>query len=265
MTRRARENSLTGIYHVMLRGINRQEIFHDRDDYWKFIKILYQQVNPKDMTGQPLPPRCDFYAYCLMPNHVHLLVKAGNELLGNLIKSIGIAYAAYYNKRYVRVGHLFQDRFRSEPVNDINYFITLIRYVHQNPVAGGLTKCVADYPWSSWLEYLSPERCQMPVCTTSAVIKRFSLDELKELVDEPLAKSAVVLEFDKEERDKLAEEDLRDFLTEFFGFSDHRAFKRLSDSQLEVILKIAHNHGFSIRRLAHFTGLTTHAIYKSIR
>ena len=265
MSRKPRETSLTGIYHVMLRGINRQDIFTDRDDYWKFIKILHQQVNPKDELGQPLPPRCYIYAYCLMPNHIHLLIRNKTESIGSIIKSIAIAYAAYFNKRYERVGHLFQDRFKSEPVNDMNYFLTLIRYIHQNPIAGGITKRVGDYPWSSWIEFLTPEKCQMPVCTTNAVTKRISLDELKALVDEPLPKSAVALEFDKEDNDTnlIIEEKFNRFLDDNFDISDPQSLRDLPESQLHEILQAAISSGFSIRRLAHFTGLSRYAIQKS--
>ena len=211
MSRKSRQISPTGMYHVMLRGINRQDIFLDQEDYWKFIKILHQQANPKDELGKPLPPKCYFFAYCLMPNHIHLLIRQQDESIGSIIKSIGIAYASYFNRRYERVGHLFQDRFRSEPVGDMNYFLTLVRYIHQNPVAGGLTRLVKEYPWSSWIEFESPEKCKMPVCNTTAIFKKVSLDELKGLVNEPLPKSAVALESGKEDRDRLAEEKLRIF------------------------------------------------------
>ena len=265
MARKARETSLTGIYHVMLRGINRQDIFLDSEDYWKFVKILHQQVNPKDELGSPLPSKCDIYSYCLMPNHLHLLIRNRTEELGSIVKSIGIAYASYFNKRYERVGHLFQDRFRSEPVNDMNYFVTLIRYIHQNPVAGGLAKRVEDYPWSSWIEFESPAKCRMPVCATSVITHRISMDELKSLVNEPLSKAAVVLEFSKEERDQQAEEDLRAFLTTHFGITDPQELCDLPESKRDAILQAAHHMGVSIRRLAQLTGLTAYTIHKSVR
>ena len=265
MTRKPRETSLTGIYHVMLRGINRQDIFIDRDDFWKFIKTLHQQVNPKDELGRSLTPRCNIYSYCLMPNHIHLLIRNKTESIGSIIKSIAITYAAYFNKRYERVGHLFQDRFKSEPVNDMNYFLTLIRYIHQNPIAGGITKRVEDYPWSSWIEFLTPEKCQMPVCTTNAVTKRISLDELKALVDEPLPKSAVALESDNEDNDTnlIIEEKFNRFLDDNFNISDSQSLRNLPEAQLHEILQAAISSGFSIRRLAQITGLSRYAIQKS--
>ena len=154
MARQARELSGTGIYHVMLRGINRQNIFYDDEDYQRFVQVLFQMVFPIDeLTGKPLPAHCLFYAYCIMSNHVHLLVRESSESLASVIKRIAVTYAQYFNKKYTRYGHLFQDRFRSEPVNDSAYFFTLLQYIHQNPVAAGLSRNVASYRWSSWSVY----------------------------------------------------------------------------------------------------------------
>ena len=86
----------TGIYHVMLRGINRQDIFDDTEDYWTFIKM---------MSAVP----CYIYAYCLMPNHVHLLIAEKSLKVGEVVKSIASCYVPYYNKKYGRIGHLLQE------------------------------------------------------------------------------------------------------------------------------------------------------------
>ena len=145
MVRQLRKQSATGIHHVMLRGINRQRIFEDSEDYRMFIHYLYKIAKPKTDSGQPLPAYATFYAYCLMDNHVHLLIREGSEPLSSSIKRIAAAYARYYNTKYEHYGHLFQDRFKSEPVNDEAYFFTLFRYIHQNPVAAGLTKDVVSY------------------------------------------------------------------------------------------------------------------------
>ena len=103
MPRQSRKNSGTGIYHVMLRGINRQNIFEDSDDYFKFIKLLHHATHPTDERGLPLPPTCLIYAYCLMPNHVHLLIRETQENIGSVMKPIAVSYAIYYNKRYQRI------------------------------------------------------------------------------------------------------------------------------------------------------------------
>ena len=84
MARRARETSGTGIYHVMLRGINRQNIFEDEEDYRRFAELLFMMAFPTDDSGKPLPPRCFFYAYCLMTNHAH---KGTVPLCSHYVKS----------------------------------------------------------------------------------------------------------------------------------------------------------------------------------
>ena len=105
----------------MLRGVNRQQIFEQEEDYRKFIFILRDMVSPRDEFKRPLPPRCAIYAYCLMSNHVHLLIKEEGDRIGEVIKKVATRYAMYYNNKYEHYGHLFQDRFKSEPVNDEAY------------------------------------------------------------------------------------------------------------------------------------------------
>ena len=132
MPRQPRTASGTGIYHVMLRGINRQDIFEETEDYVRMLSCLHQMLEQYDDQGNRLPPLCTFYAYCLMSNHVHLLLKVNQEDIGSTIKHLAVMYAIYYNQKYSRSGHVFQDRFKSEPVNDMAYFVTLLRYIHQN-------------------------------------------------------------------------------------------------------------------------------------
>ena len=102
MPRGARKKSSSGIYHVVLRGINKQRIFEDNQDYRKFLEII--KIN-KDKSGTIV------YAYCLMNNHIHLLIKEGTESLGNTFRRIGASFVYWYNWKYNRCGHLFQDRY----------------------------------------------------------------------------------------------------------------------------------------------------------
>lgn len=149
MPRTARKKSNTGIYHVILRGINRQTIFEDDEDAQRCVQTLfrYQEM-------------CDYklYAYCLMNNHVHLLIKEEEEDLGTSIKRIGASYVYWYNCKYERCGHLFQDRYKSETVEDDSYFLTVLRYIHQNPIKAKLVKNPTDYRWSSYRHYLNDNR-----------------------------------------------------------------------------------------------------------
>ena len=90
-----------------------------------------------------------------MPNHVHLLIKEKENTIGQICGSVASKFAIWYNTKYERVGYLFQDRFKSEAVETNEYFLTVIRYIHQNPVKAGLCKKVSDYEFSSYNEYLT--------------------------------------------------------------------------------------------------------------
>jgi len=140
MPRRARRIAESGIYHVMMRGVNRDAIFLEEEDGDRFLHALDQT---RKLSG------CRVLAYCLMPNHVHLVLRIADEPIGAVIKRLGVRYAGWFNRKYGRVGHLFQDRFRSEPVEDDAYFVSVIRYVWDNPVEAGLAPSAEKYRWSS--------------------------------------------------------------------------------------------------------------------
>ncbi|MGI5926737.1 MAG: REP-associated tyrosine transposase, partial [Thermacetogeniaceae bacterium] len=144
MPRAPRKRSVNGIYHIIMRGINRQSIFEDDEDCTKFIQTLQRY---KKVCGYEL------YAYCLMGNHLHMLLMEGKESIEQIMRRICGSYVFWYNQKYGRVGYLFQDRYMSEPVDDDKYFLTVLRYIYQNPVKAGLVTSVEDYPWSNYKEY----------------------------------------------------------------------------------------------------------------
>ncbi|MGV8907636.1 MAG: transposase [Propionicimonas sp.] len=140
MPRHARQLAGSGIYHVMLRGVNRDSIFIEDGDSAMFLRALSQA---KDASG------CQVFAYCLMSNHAHLVLRSGEEPIGTVVKRLGVRYAGWFNRKYGRVGHLFQDRFRSVPVEDDAHLVTLLRYVWNNPVEAGMVARAEEYRWSS--------------------------------------------------------------------------------------------------------------------
>ena len=264
MPRQAREKSGTGIYHVMLRGINHQDIFEDRGDYWKFLKLLRMQAHPEDKQGHPLPPHCIVYAYCLMTNHVHLLLRELDEGLMPPIKSISIAYAQYFNLKYERSGHLFQDRFKSEPVNDMGYFVTLLRYIHQNPVAAGIASSVDGYTWSSWCEYDDTKPCALPVCTTQHVFGRISKEDLTALVYEPLPKALNILDFNNEMEQRVTDEKARQYLTELVGDAGASVLQHFKKEERNQVIRQLRDFGASIRQISRLTGISE-GIIRNVR
>src|ERR1035437_4828755 len=146
MPRGARKKSESGIYHIIIRGINRQTIFEDEEDSDVFLETIEKYK---------IETNCEIYAFCLMKNHVHLLIKTNDNNLATLMRKIGAKYVYWYNWKYNRVGGLFQDRYKSEPVEDDSYFLTVLRYIHQNPIKAGICNDVAKYKESSYSEYIN--------------------------------------------------------------------------------------------------------------
>jgi len=149
MPRQSRKLSKTGIYHVMLRGNERKSLFPEEEDYRKFLQVLTHKKRDDSFL---------LYAYCLMRNHVHLLLREKKQNVSQIMKRINIAYAYYFNKKYNRVGHVFQDRFKSESIEEENYLLSVIRYIHHNPLQAKMVNDPIFYPWSSYPFYMGKDR-----------------------------------------------------------------------------------------------------------
>ncbi len=162
MARNPREKSETGVYHIMLRGIDKKDIFIVNRDYEKFLYYVERTMEISSF---------EIYGYCLMTNHVHILLKEGTEEIGDIVRRIAVGYAQYFNIKHGRTGHLFQNRFRSEPVNDEIYFLTVLRYIHQNPTKANLVANLEDYKWSSYNEYIMKDK--VGITNTSFAMELF--------------------------------------------------------------------------------------------
>lgn len=128
-------------YHLMERGIRRMEIFKDELDYESFLIILRRLTEKHAMT---------LHAYCLMTNHVHLLLESSDQEIGDFMQRMAGDYAKTYNRRHGYRGHLFENRYKGCLVKDDSYFLQTSRYIHLNPVKAGMVRHPEDYPWSSY-------------------------------------------------------------------------------------------------------------------
>ena len=144
MPRTARIKTETHIYHIMMRGINRQCIFKDSTEKNKFLKLLRQTKSELDV---------EVFAYCIMDNHVHLLLRENQDPIETFCRKINTSYAIYYNAKHERCGHLFQDRYKSEAVKDEKQLLLTVRYIHMNPVKARICSNPEDYEASSYSEY----------------------------------------------------------------------------------------------------------------
>jgi len=132
-------------YHVITRGNNRHKVFVSNNDYLYYLHLL-------DRFKTELP--FDLFHYCLMPNHVHLLVRTHNSQdFSTFMKKINLAYFHHYRRYYDWVGHFWQDRYRSQPVGKDQYFIQCGKYIELNPVRAKLVKRPEDYKFSSYKYY----------------------------------------------------------------------------------------------------------------
>ena len=149
MARKPRQVSNTGVYHVMLRGIDRQTVFKSRIDTDKFIDLLSKY---KKRFGFKI------YAYCFMGNHVHLLLKERDSgSISLFMKCLLDAYVYWYNAEHERCGTLFQSRFRSEAVETPRYFQRVVRYIHRNPVKARMCRHVWQYSGSSYNHFFASD------------------------------------------------------------------------------------------------------------
>lgn len=143
MPRQPRRIAETGIYHVVTRGDGRRNIFLGDTDRIKFLSLL-EERSEKEV---------DILAWCLMDNHVHLILEDPEFHLSAVLQGINTAYARYFNRTTGHVGHVFQGRFHSQPIESEAYFLCAMRYVHNNPQAAGISRA-DEYPWSSYRSYL---------------------------------------------------------------------------------------------------------------
>ena len=144
MARHTRFLSEEKIYHVVLKGINADNIFTNEKDCSSFLQYFKDCCKEYDVK---------IYAYCIMSNHVHLLLKFSGEDTAGMFKSFGAKYVPKYNYVHSRVGPLFNGRYYSSPVNHDEYLLSVVRYIHLNPVNAGICKHPGDYRWSSYNEY----------------------------------------------------------------------------------------------------------------
>jgi REP-associated tyrosine transposase len=140
MPRKPREEVADGIHHVFARGNDRQLLYWDDEDRLLYLDKLCQVI-------WRMGWRC--FAFCLMDNHVHLLVQTPEANLGAGIQRLHGDYALLFNRRHRKVGHVFQGRFGSKRMLDDTHLWTTTRYIHRNPVEAGLCRVAAEWKWSS--------------------------------------------------------------------------------------------------------------------
>ena len=256
--RTARVKSNTGIYHLIWRGANRQEIFHDEEDWKMFLDILKKYKVKLNYS---------MYAWCLMSNHLHLLMKEGDENISNTMKRIGVSYARYYNGKYRTTGHLFQDRFRSENVEERAYLLTVVRYIHQNPVKAGMVMRPDRWKWSSCCGYYGQEIYPVGLLDYQLLLKMYSPDiktaqKQFKAFNESFNDDKCLEEKVKDKR--ITDEEARIFIMKYLDKVEIPEVKSLPKEERNVILrKVKSIEGISMRQVARILGIPLTLVFKA--
>lgn len=250
MPRTQREQSPTGIYHVIMRGVNRQKIFGDYEDRQKLIERL---IKFRKVSGYRI------FAYCLMDNHIHILIQEHKEPLSTAIKRISSSYVLYFNNKYGRVGHLFQGRFRSEVVDNDRYFMTALRYIHQNPLKAKMVEDISIYPWSTYNEYVND---------TYLVEKDFVLKMFAENSENALR---AFIEFHKiinddncieVEEPKINDQRIKDIINSI-GIDVHTIENEDKVKQISILRELKAIDGINIQQISRITGIPYSRVWRA--
>lgn len=237
MARQARAKSLSGYYHVISRGIGRQVLFEEDRDYEYFISLIKKYS---------LETNISICAYCLMNNHVHILLFDPDDAISLFMKKIGVSYSWFFNEKYERTGHLFQDRYRSEPIHDNAYLLTAFRYILQNPQKASICK-TENYSWSSYHSY-EDENSFVNTDMLRAMIGSFS-DYEKFLSQN---EDVECLEFEPRKRD---DESSRQQLCRILNISDGMKLQSFDKTERDIALRKLKEEGFNPFQVAKLTGL----------
>lgn len=170
MPRSPRLHAPNLLYHVFARGNNRESIFFEDSDYQRFLSNLEKFRISLEYT---------IYAYCLLPNHFHILIQVNKINLSKIMQILMTAYTMFINRKYGRVGHVFQGRFQSIIVEKETYLLQVQRYIHLNPVKARLVNRPETYPWSSYKLYFTKGNGFSDI-NTSVILDMFSDNTVKQ-------------------------------------------------------------------------------------
>ncbi|NLX83640.1 MAG: transposase [Clostridiales bacterium] len=240
------------MYHIMLRGTNKQNIFHDQEDYQCFLKGLEKY---RLLCGFHL------YAYCLMPNHVHLLLREDEEgeVIGSIMLRLTTWYVYRYNTKYERSGALFEGRFKSEPVEDDRYFLTVLRYIHRNPVKAGIARSPSQYPFSSFQRYESHDADQLiEKDLLLSLIDQNSLQAWHEGTD----REQCLEVSETRKHNRLTDESALQVMKKAGKIDHMEQFKQLNEKRQAATIRQMLHSGASYRQTVRLTGISMALVRK---
>ena len=251
MTRVLREVSPTGAYHIMVRGINKQEVFMSSDEKAEYLGRL-------DSSKQEYSTL--LLAFAMMDNHAHLLVVEPEEApsISSLMLKLNSGYASWYNRRHGRIGPLFQERFRSEAIMDDSHLLAVVRYIHQNPMKIGRS---VSY-WTSYDDYLNGSG----ITDTEYVLSMFCSDipaARKGFSEFVTSEEEMQHIFDSPIRQRNTERQVMKLVEEIVGEGKARALIYLETASRNEHLRRLKKAGLSVRQIESATGISKSVISRA--
>ncbi len=242
--RMPRQRSASGFYHSMVQGINKQDIFYDNDDRYFFISLL---------TKYSIKYQIKLNTYVLMDNHIHLLLHDNENKISNFMQTVTSVYARVFNKKYDRIGHLFNDRFTSKPVEDTNYLQECFSYILNNPEKAGIAK-MNEYKWSSYHAY----KAKKTFIEKQVLIDSFgSVKKLYEYLHEkqPTGNFIKPREIPSEKKQNTIKE-----ICKVFNLKSPVIPSNIPKDILKIKIKKLLESGISKNSLVHITGISKHIV-----
>ncbi|HSB08939.1 MAG TPA: transposase [Blastocatellia bacterium] len=236
MARKPRIEIIGGLYHIITRGNNRRRIFGSENDYLKFLAFLASQKAKRPFY---------LYAYCLMPNHVHLLTEMLDDPMSRVMHGLLTGYSQYHNRKYKKIGHLFQGRYKAILCQTDRYLGELVRYIHLNPVRAKIVARPEEFEYSGHRAYLGMDRSGLvdvePVLRHFGANKKRAIEMYVQFVNTALGEKSQKEYYQASEGRMLGNEEFRDEVKHRIG--DHIAKReiRTRKPDLKAILKAAEN------------------------
>lgn len=247
--------TVTGFYHVCARGTGKQLIFEGDDDRWEFLELMRDCCHEAGVT---------VVAWCLMGNHVHLVLADYEDKMSSAMHRLLLTYARRFNKRTGRTGHLFQNRFDRRSLDTDRHLMAAIRYVHANPQEAGIA-LIERYPWSSFAEYLRAydNDATRGFSDPSCVLELFGSAKgfLDYSLSMPDGSDPVIHDMEETEWERHA---YADKMAKRLGVSLNE-LKTVPPSRRDGIIFALHDGGYTVREIERYTGISKSTVSRIVR
>ncbi|MDO4182869.1 MAG: transposase [Coriobacteriia bacterium] len=246
-----RRTSEWNIYHVINRGDGKKVIFEDSEDNMCFLDKIQEAFEACNVS---------LLSWCLMSNHFHLLVHGSMEAVSRAMQWAQGDYAKIFNARHGHVGHVFQRRFKSEPVHSEAYLATVVRYIHANPVQAHLCATCADYPWSSYREYVPGPMLSgycKTLCATGLVKSAFgSLADFEQFhAQKSRPDECMDIDADRPEATRMTDDEARKRAEHLLGQVNLGNLAQLPKPERDAAVALLKADGISSRQIQRLTGI----------